>query len=101
MVNCESVQITDRQATGSTNIEAPDLATKDYFAAVESHNGVTLVPMTLTHGSTAGNIIEIQANQVQLSTISPTDNQGIMHYDLGLRFLPNGSADEDFTLTFK
>lgn len=101
MVNCESVQITDRQATGSTNIEAPDLATKDYFAAVESHNGVTLVPMTLTHGNAAGNIIEIQANQVQLSTISPTDNQGIMHYDLGLRFLPNDSADEDFTLTFK
>lgn len=103
LINCESVHITDRQATGSTNIEAPDLATKDYFAAVESHkaSGVTLVPVTLTHGKTAGNIIELKGNNVQLSSISPTDNQGIMHYDIGLRFLPDGGSDDDFTLTFK
>lgn len=101
LVNCESVHITDRQATGSTNIEAPDITTQDYFAKVESHNGVTLVPVTLTHGATAGNIVELKGNQVQLSSISPTDNQGIMHYDIGLRFLPTGSDDNDFTLTFK
>ncbi|WP_016854791.1 phage tail tube protein [Halomonas smyrnensis] len=101
LVNCESVQITDRQATGSTNIEAPDLTTKDYFAAVESHNGVTLVPVVLTHGQTAGNIIELKGDQVQLNSLSPTDNQGIMHYDIGLRFLPTGADDNDVTLTFK
>ncbi|MBB3142827.1 phage tail tube protein [Halomonas organivorans] len=101
LINCESVHITDRQASGSTNIEAPDLATKDYFAAVESHNGVTLVPVTLTHGSVAGNIVELKGNQVQLNSISPTNNQGIMHYDIGLRWLPTGSDDNDFTLTFK
>lgn len=101
LVNCESVQISDRQVTGSTNIEAPDLATKDYFAAVESHNGVTLVPVVFTHGNTGGNIVEIQSNQVQLASISPTDNQGIMHYDLSLRFPPSSAGDDDFTLTFK
>lgn len=101
LINCESVEITDRQASGSTNIEAPDLATQDYFAAVESHNGVTLVPVTLTHGNTPGNIIELKGNQVQLSSIQPTDNQGIMHYDIGLRWLPTFSDDNDFTLTFK
>lgn len=101
MVNCESVHIADRQATGSTNIEAPDLAAVDYFAKVESHNGVTLVPLTLTHGTKPGNIIELKGDQVQLNSISPTDNQDIMHYDLGLRFLPTGSDDNDFTLTFK
>lgn len=101
LINCESVHITDRSVTGSTNIEAPDIATQDYFAKVESHNGVTLVPVSLTHGSVAGNTIEIAGNQVQLTSISPTDNQGIMHYDIGLRFLPTGSDDNDFTLTFK
>lgn len=101
LVNYEGVHITDRSVTGSTNIEAPDIATKDYFTAVESHNGVTLVPMTLTHGIEAGNIVELSGPNVQLSTISPTDNQGIMHYDVGLRFLPDGSADDDFTLVFK
>ncbi|RTR01939.1 phage tail tube protein [Halomonas nitroreducens] len=103
LVNCESVHITDRGVTGTANIEAPDLATKDYFAAVESHKsaGVNLVAATLTHGTVAGNIVELAGTHVQLSSISPTDNQGIMHYDLGLRFLPDGSADDDFTLTFK
>lgn len=101
LVNCESIQITERAVTGSTNIEAPDLATKDYFDAVESHNGVTLVPVSLTHKDASHNEIEISGAQVQLSSISPTENQGIMHYDLGLRFLPDGSADDDFTLTFR
>lgn len=103
LINCESVHITDRQATGSTNIEAPDIATQDYFAAVESHksSGVNLVPVTLTHGKTAGNIVELAGNQVQLASISPSDDQGIMHYDIDLRFLPDGSSDDDFTLTFK
>lgn len=101
LVNCESVHITDRRVTGSTNIEAPDLAIKDYFAAVESHAGQTLVPVTLTHGKTAGNIIELKGQQVQLASISPADNQGLMHYGIDLRFLPNGSNDDDFTLTFK
>lgn len=100
LINHESVHITDRSVTGSTNIEAPDLATKDYFAAVESHNGVTLVPVSLTHGTVDGNTIELSGTNVQLSTITPTDNQGIMHYDIGLRFLPDGSADDDFTLVY-
>ena len=101
LINCESVNITDRRVTGSTDIEAPDLATKDYFAAVESHAGQTLVPVTLTHGQTAGNIIELKGQQVQLASISPSDNQGLMHYGIDLRFLPDGSNDDDFTLTFK
>lgn len=103
LVNHESVEITDRAATGQTNVEAPGLGTADYFAKVESHkaSGVTLVPFTLTHGTVAGNIVEISAPNTQLASISPTDNQGIMHYDLGLRFLPDGSNDDDFTLTFK
>lgn len=101
MINCESVQITDRAITGSTNLEAPDLATQDYFAKVESHKGVTLVPLTLTHGAAEGNIVEITSQNVQLSSISPTDNQGIMHYDIGLRFLPTDGNDNDITFTFK
>lgn len=101
LINCESVHITDRAVTGSVNLEAPDLATQDYFAKVESHNGVTLVPLTLTHGSADGNIVEIASQNVQLSSISPTDNQGIMHYDIGLRLLPTDGNDNDITFTFK
>ncbi|WP_438454925.1 phage tail tube protein [Vreelandella venusta] len=101
LINCESVHITDRAVTGSTNIEAPDIDTVDYFAKVESHNGVTLVPISLTHGATPGNIVKIASQRCQLASISPTDNQGIMHYDLSLRFVPTDGQDDDFTLTFE
>lgn len=100
LVNFESVEITNRSVSGSTNIEAPDLATKDYFAAVESHQGQSLVPVTLTHGTAPGNIVEISGQQVQLNSISPSENQGLMHYDLGLRFLPTGSNDDDLSIKF-
>ncbi|WP_322528988.1 phage tail tube protein [Salinicola sp. LHM] len=100
LINYEGVEITDRQVSGSTNIEAPDLATVNYFEKVESHAGQTLVPVVLTHGKTAGNIVAISGQNVQLSTISPTDNQGIMHYDLGLRFLPSAAEDDDVSIKF-
>jgi len=87
--------------TGSTNIEAPDIATKDYFAMVESHNGVTLVGLSLTHKDAAEHEVVIAGDQVQVSTISPTDNQSKIHYDLGLRFIPSAANDDDFRLVFR
>lgn len=100
LVNYEGVEITNRQVSGSANVEAPDLATVDYFSKVESHAGQTLVPVVLTHGTTGGNIVEISGQQVQLNSISPSNNQGIMHYDLGLRFLPSDAEDDDISITF-
>ncbi|WIX34148.1 hypothetical protein QO259_05655 [Salinicola sp. JS01] len=100
LVSYEGVEVTNRQVSGSTNIEAPDLSTVDYFAKVESHSGQTLLPVVLTHGTAEGNIIEISGQQVQLSSISPSENQGIMHYDLGLRFLPSDAEDDDVSIVF-
>lgn len=101
LVNHVSVDINNRDVTGSTNIEAPDIATKDYFAMVESHNGVTLVPLSLTHKDAAEHEVVIAGDQVQVSTISPTDNQSKIHYDLGLRFIPSAANDDDFSLVFR
>ncbi|WP_129138788.1 phage tail tube protein [Modicisalibacter coralii] len=100
LTSYEGVELTDRQVSGSTNIEAPDLATVDYFAKVESHQAQALVPVVLTHGTAEGNIVEISGQQVQLSSISPSENQGIMHYDLGLRFLPSAAEDDDVSIVF-
>ena len=100
MIGAENVYITDRQPAGQINIEAPDIGTKDYFAAVESHQALTLGALAFEHGTVAGNIVAIAAPQVQLSTISPQDSDGIVHYQMDARFLPN-TADDELTLTFK
>ena len=49
--------LTDRAANGSVTIEAPTFAQKDYFAAALTDT--TLGNLTVTHGTTAGNIVQI------------------------------------------
>lgn len=100
LIGCENVQITDRVATGSVEIEAPDLATKDYFAALESHDTVTLDAITLTHGTLAGNIVEFSAPKTQLSSISRADSEGIVHYQMDVRLIPD-AGDDELVITFK
>lgn len=100
LINCVGAHITDRQSTGQVNIEAPDLATKDYFAEIESHQQVKTGPITLTHGTVAGNIFEFSAPAAQLSSISDQDQDGYVHWQMDARFLPvNG--DDEYTLTFR
>lgn len=100
LIGCESVMITNRVVTGQVEIEAPDLATKNYFTAIESHETVTAAAIAFEHGKTAGNIITLSAPKVQLSTLSRTDSDGIVHYQMDTRYLPD-EGDDEFVLTFK
>ncbi len=100
MIGDERTRITDRNPSGQLNIEAPDIPTKDYFAAAESHEGVTLGPVEFEHGKTAGNIVNIAGPKVQLSSISDQDSDGVVHYQFDTRWLPDVANDE-LVLTFK
>lgn len=100
LVGYEGVHITDRRATGNVTIEAPDLSELNVFEKVESHQGITLDSVALTHGTEAGNIIKVEGMQVQAANVTPSDNQGIMHYGMELRYLPTGSDDNDVKYVF-
>ena len=100
VINQNEVIVTDRKPTGSTSVQAPDVTTKDFFEEVESHNGITLQALQLIHGTTAGNIIQIDAPKVQLTTISEQDGDGELHYNIGLSLVPN-AGDDEFVLTIK
>ncbi|XKE45753.1 hypothetical protein LG302_01010 [Halomonas organivorans] len=100
MIGAEAVRITDRAASGQLEIEAPDIATKDYFAAVESHQNVTTGALAFEHGTTGGNIVAIAAPKMQLSNISAQDSDGIVHYQMDTRYLPD-AGDDELTITFK
>lgn len=100
VINQNEVIVTDRKPTGSTSVQAPDVTTKNFFAEVESHDGITLQALQLVHGTTAGNIVQIDAPKVQLTTISFQDGDGELHYNLGLSLVPN-AGDDEFILTIK
>lgn len=98
--NCESILIVDRLSTAEMVIEAPELATKNYFTDLESHAGITLVDMQVVHGTTAGNIITIDHPKAQVVGLSDTPVDKITHYSLNLSLTPNSGDDETvFTFT--
>ena len=91
LVNSESVRIGDRAVAGSCLIEAPALATKDFFAL--SRAG-TLDALTFTHGTVAGKIVEVTAPKVQIASVDYEDGEGDVMLRLGLSFVPNAGNDE-------
>ena len=86
----ENVQITDRAPSGQVVIESPTLASKDYFAVVNSQ---TLGAFSLQHGQTAGNIATLSMPYCNLGSPAYTDSEGITM--LTLPFMPNISAGND------
>lgn len=101
LIGSQSVIITDRAPAGSLTIEAPDLATKNFFAASASHSGVTLHPLSVVHGKTAGQIVELSAPTVQLSGISMGDSDGILTYSMNTRLIPTDAGDDEFSLIIR
>ncbi|UAA39406.1 hypothetical protein KIH87_03345 [Paraneptunicella aestuarii] len=94
------VNLFDRAPSGQTTVDAPALSAKDFYSLVESHNGVSKESVVLTHGTLAGNIVEISAPQVQFNSITHADSSGELAYQLGMLFLPANGNDE-IVLTFK
>lgn len=99
LVSQESVIITDRKATGSVTIEAPTIAQKDYFGITKA---VTLGSLALTHGTTAGNKVDIVAtNSVQLTSPTYQESDGITMLQMGINFMPTGSGNNEFSIVVK
>lgn len=101
VIGSESVVITDRTPTGQVTVEAPNLTNKDFFDAVASHNGVTTGPISLVHGNDDGEIIQLSAPNVQLSSISSNDSDGILTYQMDARIMPTDAGDDDLKLVVK
>ncbi|MEW9586244.1 phage tail tube protein [Paraburkholderia sp. DGU8] len=91
LVKQESVDITDRKPAGSATIQLDSVATKDWWAAVR--DAVT-GPLTITHGKTAGNIIQIDGPAVQATNPAYSDQNGTAMLGLNLTFVPVTGNDE-------
>lgn len=91
LIGEESIQITDRKARGSVVVEAPPLATKNWFSA---YTGETLGAMSLVHGTVAGDIVEFSAPSVQIGKPVYGQTQGVANVTLPLIFRPVAGNDE-------
>jgi hypothetical protein len=76
-------------------IEATDIATKDYIATLR--NG-SLVAFLLTHGTVAGNIIEISSTKTQIISISESKEDDVVMWTMELSHtIDSGAADIQIT----
>lgn len=91
LVNSESIIISDRVTVGSALFEAPPLATKDFFGLAAAK---TPVPLTMTHGTAAGNKVLLAAPAIEIGRPTYEDSQGIVMLRTPLKFIPSSGDDE-------
>lgn len=97
LIGSESMEVTDRQATGTAVVQATPLATKDWFTIARNSTSGAL---QLVHGIGAGNIVQIDAPAVEIGRPTQSQNQGIVNYSLPLMFVPS-SGDDEIKITVK
>ena len=91
LINLEEITFTDRNPTASFDLERPTLAQKDFFTTVL--NGTTGA-FALTHGTVAGNKVQISAPLVQLTNVTMGSANGLETLTLPGDLIPNVGNDE-------
>lgn len=95
IINQERIKRGDRVISGSVNLVLPDLATKDYLQKAIDGDEVAL---SLVHGTTAGNIIEIAGAQVQLSNGSFSDGGDQLMASFDVQFNVTNAGQDDIQI---
>ena len=97
LVGAERVKISGRQETVETTVEALPLTTLNPFALAKAR---TQVPIALTHGTVAGNIVSLAIPKAQMQRLQGIDEQqGIAEWPLRLVPQPDAGNDQ-WTLSF-
>jgi len=97
LINYEGIEIVDRQASGSVTVQAGTLAEKNWFAIAQAR---TRGALSVVHGKTAGNIVELAAAAVEIGRPTQGASQGIANYTLPLAFVP-GAGNDEFSIVIK
>lgn len=98
LIGSESVLITDRGINGSAVFEAPTITAKDFFSLAL---GNTLGALDITHGTAAGNMVQIQSSRVDVSNPTYQDNNGIQMLNVPITMVPSTSGNDEITITVK
>ena len=99
LVGCsKEVLITNRAVTGTVVLEAPTIASKDYFTAALSDS--TLGNLTLKHGQTAGNIVTLTSSTIDIGDVSYEDQDGIHMLSIPVVAVPGSTGNDEMILVF-
>lgn len=94
----EAVLITDREPQGSLTVEATTVAAKDWWTLGKN---ATLGVLDITHGTAAGNKVQIVSNRVQLTKPAYQDMDGVSMLQFGANFIPSTAGNDEISVVFK
>lgn len=94
--NEKRVSIVDRQPAGSISFIAPALSVQNFFTAAKAN---TLGALQIVHGTTAGNIVTLDAPQVQLLEPTYGDANGETLIQANLALIPTDAGNDELTIT--
>ena len=98
LVGCtKEILITNRAPSGTVMIEAPTLATKDYFALAQTE---TTGNLTFLHGTTAGNRVTFTAGQCDIANPTYGDQDGVQMLNIPYVAVPTTAGNDELTLAF-
>lgn len=96
LIGEESIQIVNRSATGTAVLEAKSVATIDWQARAIAR---TRGEIAVTHGLTAGNIVKLDAAQVEVGRPTYGQTQGIANQSVPLLLCPTAAGDDELKIT--
>ena len=98
LVGCsKEVLITNRAPSGNVVIEAPTIATKDFFTIA---TGTSTGSITWQHGSTGGNIVTMTTAQSDLGNLTYSDQDGIQMLNMPFIAVPTSSGNDELSLSY-
>ena len=98
LIGAEDVLLTDRGVTGEVVFEAPLIGTKDFFSLAL---GNTLGALDITHGTVAGNKVQITSNRVDISNPTYQDQNGIHMLQVPITLVPSTAGNDEFSIVVK
>ncbi len=98
LIGAEDVLMTDRQSSGTAVFEAPTIAQKDYYTLAL---GNTLGNLGITHGTTAGNRVEITSARTKVNNPSYQDLNGIHMLQVPFNLVPSTAGNDEFSIIVK
>lgn len=94
----DRVKYRNRVWTATALIKCPDIASKNYFLGIRPGSQV---PMKITHGLVAGNIVEVESLRSEIGLIQKADEEGDLMLSIPLRLIPSAAGNDEISITTK
>jgi hypothetical protein len=98
LVGAEDVQLIGRSVGGTVVIEAPTITLKDYFTAGLN---TALGTLDITHGTTAGNKVQISSTRANLANPDYVDQDGIQMLSCPIELVPSTAGNDEISIIVK